>query len=179
MKPSPVVIIDSREQRPWTFASLPSVVGALDAGDYSVSGLAHLIAVERKSLDDLLACCGRERDRFKRELQRLRAYRFRLLVVETDAATIEAGGWRSSLKPAHAIGSLAAWCAQFGLPVWLAGDHDAAGRFVERYLYQCARTIAEEHEAARSFLDGAPALAAECIEVGGDRRQAIEQEYMG
>ena len=54
-----------------------------------------MVAVERKTMDDLLACVGRERDRFKRELQRLRAYRFRLLVVEADAAVIEAGDWRS------------------------------------------------------------------------------------
>lgn len=152
MKIEATVIVDSREQQPLVFDNLPAVTGTLSTGDYSVVGLEHLIAVERKELGDLLACCGRERDRFKRELQRLRAYRFRLLVVEADAATLEAGAWRSKLKPAHVLGALAAWTAQYGLPVWLGGDHAAAGRFVERFLYQAARCVATELSAADSLL---------------------------
>ena len=124
-----------------------------------MSGLEHLIAVERKSLPDLLACLGHGRDRFKRELQRLRAYRFRLLLVEADAATIERGAWRSQLKPAHVFGALASWTVTYGLPVWLAGDHVAAGRFVERYLYQCCRHITSEYEAAAALVDAAEAAA--------------------
>ena len=155
MKLAPTIIIDTREQHPLTFPNLPTTVGTLDAGDYSIVGLTHLVAVERKSLDDLLACIGRDRDRFKRELQRLRAYRFRLLVIESDAATLEAGRWRSSLQPAHVLGSLAAWCAQYELPVWLAGDHDGAGRFVERFLYQAARMVAMEYAAAIDYIGAA------------------------
>ena len=141
----PTIVIDNREQMPFVFTGSPTRPGTLDTGDYSVAGLEHLVAVERKSLDDLLACCGRERDRFKRELQRLRAYRFRLLVVETDVATLAAGGWRSKLKPSHVLGSLAAWTAQYGLPVWLGGSHEACGQHVERYLYQAARRVNAEH----------------------------------
>jgi len=79
------------------------------------------------------------------------------LVVEATAADLEAGlsggvPWRSLLKPGHVVGSLAAWCAQYGLPVWMSGDHAGAGRFVERYLYQCARAVALEHDAASAFL---------------------------
>jgi ERCC4-type nuclease len=134
---------------------LPSTVGTLDVGDYSIRGLEHLVTVERKSVGDLLACVGRERERFKRELQRLRAYRFRLLVVQGDAATLAAGQWRSALRPSHVLGSLAAWCAQYQLPVWLAGDHDGAACFTERFLYQTARCVALEYLAATAFLDGA------------------------
>ncbi len=117
VKITPTIIIDSREQTPLSFPNLPTTVGTLDAGDYSIVGLTHLVAVERKSIDDLLTCIGRERNRFKRELQRLRAYRFRCVVVEADAAALESGvrgstPWRSSLTPAHVLGSLAAWCAQ-------------------------------------------------------------------
>lgn len=160
VKPSPSIIIDTREQTPFTFANLPTQPGTLDAGDYSIAGLTHLIAVERKSLPDLLACIGRDRDRFKRELQRLHAYRFRLLVVEADAATIEGGNWRSALTPAHVLGSLAAWTAQYNLPVWLAGTREAAAGYVERYLYQCARCIVAEQEAGAGFVAGVENSAA-------------------
>ncbi len=158
-KLTPKVIIDTREQAPLSFKNLLTTRAALETGDYSVAGLEHLIAVERKSLPDLLACCGHGRERFKRELQRLRAYRFRLLVVESDAAELEAGEWRSQLKPQHLLGSLASWTADFGLPVWLAGDHEGAGRFVERFLYQAARHIRDEYSAANVLIETTEAAA--------------------
>ena len=86
MMVQPVVLIDRREQTPWSFANLASERAALDTGDYSIRGLTHAVAVERKSLDDLLSCVGRERNRFLRELARLRGFRFRCLVVETSPA---------------------------------------------------------------------------------------------
>jgi len=147
MKISPVIVVDTREQDSWSFRDLPTEPGSLSSGDYSIKGLEHLISVERKSLPDLLACCGYERARFKRELQRLRAYRFRCLVVETDYSTLERGGWRSRIQPSHVLGSLAAWMAQFNLPIWLAGDHESAARFAEKYLFQSARLIANENAA--------------------------------
>ena len=108
MKLSPTVVIDRREKNAWRFENLPSESGTLATGDYSISGLTHLVAIERKSLPDLLACIGRERDRFKRELQRLRAYRFRCLVIEASYADLERGEWRSKIQPASVLGTLAA-----------------------------------------------------------------------
>ena len=150
-KIQPVVAIDSREQVPFEFTDLAVEVTTLTTGDYSIRGLEHLVSVERKSLDDLLGCVGYGRDRFKRELARLRAYRFRLLVVETDARTLEVGDWRSRVTPSQTLGSLAAWCCQFGLPIWLGGTHEQCGRFTERFLFQCARTVARELEAATAL----------------------------
>ncbi|MCZ6652966.1 MAG: ERCC4 domain-containing protein [Planctomycetota bacterium] len=147
MKISPIIIIDTREQTPWSFHNLPSEPGSLSTGDYSIAGLAHLVAIERKSLSDLLACVGIHRDRFKRELQRLRAYRFRCLVVEANYADLERGEWRSKIQPASVLGSLAAWQAQFSLPVMLVGTREAGARFCERFLYQAARCIAAENAA--------------------------------
>lgn len=72
------IIIDSREQAPFTFqhekyAGTVAEPGTLDTGDYSLAGLTDRVAVERKSLPDLVACLGRERERFERELQRAAA----------------------------------------------------------------------------------------------------------
>ncbi len=154
MTVQPTIIIDTREQCPLEFANVLSEPGTLDTGDYSVRGLTHLVAVERKSLDDLLACCGYERARFKRELQRLRAYRFRLLIVEADQASLEAGVWRSKLQPSHVLGALAAWTAQYQLPVWLAGTHLSAGSVVERFLFQSTRCVALENGAVLAEPNG-------------------------
>jgi len=77
----PVVIVDSREQDPLPFARLRTQTGALITGDYSVAGLETLFAVERKSIADLVACCvNQNRERFERELHRLRGFQFKRLL---------------------------------------------------------------------------------------------------
>ena len=160
MKPqSPIIVIDQQEGIPWKFPNWPTVVEHLVTGDYSIKGLEHLISIERKELNDLLGCIGHGRDRFKRELQRMRAHRFRLLVVETDLATIEAGEWRSKLKPNHVLGALAAWQAQFELPVLLAGNARSAAAYVEKYLAQCVRTLRGELEAVAEAIEPAESAA--------------------
>src|SRR4030081_926981 len=82
----PIIVVDTREQEPLVFSRLRSVSGTLITGDYSVKGLECLFAIERKSIGDLVACCmGENRQRFERELHRLRGFRFaRLLVVGSE-----------------------------------------------------------------------------------------------
>jgi len=131
-------ITDTREQTPLDLSPLRTVAGTLTTGDYSVVGLESVVAVERKSLGDMLACFGGERERFEKEVQRLLAYPVRALVIESTWAEFDAGGWRSKIKPASAIGSLLGWSAM-GLPVVMAGTHQQAGRYVSRLLYIAAR----------------------------------------
>jgi DNA excision repair protein ERCC-4 len=131
-------IIDTREQRPLDLAPLQTITETLSTGDYSVRGLENVIAVERKGLSDLLSCIGTDRDRFEREVQRLMAYSVRALVVESTWAELEAGDWRSKVKPASVIGSLLGWSAM-GLPIVMAGNHRKAGEYVSKLLYIAAR----------------------------------------
>lgn len=131
-------VVDTREQLPLDLSPLLSMRGTLDTGDYSVRGLEHVVAIERKSLPDLLGCVGQSRERFEREVQRLLAYPVRALVVEATWPDLEQGEWRSKVTPAAAVGSCLGWIAQ-GLPVIMAGDHRRAGRYVARLLFLAAR----------------------------------------
>lgn len=147
----PTLIVDTREQDPLTFHNLPSERGTLTTGDYSVRGLEHLLCIERKSLPDLLQCVTSERERFERELHRMQAYRFRHVVIEATAAALERGGWRSKVGPASVYGSVCAWSLRFDVHMNFVGDHDAAGRWVERICFQAARQVARELEACAAF----------------------------
>jgi ERCC4-type nuclease len=139
LKPDQVTaVIDTREQRPLDLAPLRVEAGALTTGDYSVRGLETIIAVERKSLSDLLACIGQERERFDREVLRLLAYPCRAIVVEATWGDLEQGEWRSQVTPSAAVGSVLGWVAA-GVPVIMAGDHARAGRYVGRLLFTAAR----------------------------------------
>jgi ERCC4-type nuclease len=112
--------------------------GSLVTGDYSVKGLETIITVERKSLPDLLACIGQERERFDREVLRMLAYPCRAIVVEATWDDLEQGEWRSQVSPAAAVGSVLGWIAA-GVPVIMSGDHARAGRYVSRLLFTAAR----------------------------------------
>ena len=131
-------IVDTREQTPLSLEPLRVEVAGLATGDYSVKGLESIVCVERKSLPDLLAVVGVERERFDREVMRMLGYQTRVLVVESDWSEIEAGNWRSQVTPAAVVGSLLGWAAM-GTTLLLAGNHERAGRYVSRLLYTAAR----------------------------------------
>lgn len=133
-------IIDTREKLPLNLSPLQMVRGTLTTGDYSAKGLEDVIAIERKSLADLVQCVGRERERFEKEVQRLLAYPVRALVVEADWAEVELRQWAaiSQIEPKHVKGSLLGWQAS-GLPVVMAGNSRRAGELVSRMIYIAAR----------------------------------------
>lgn len=140
LRPQDITIIrDSREQLPLEFEEGLMVVEAgLPTGDYSVAGLEHVIAIERKSLPDLLCCIGQERERFEREVQRLLAYECRAIVVEATWSDLEAGQWRSQVGVQAVLGSVLGWIAR-GVPVIMAGDRRRAAQTVARLCFIAAR----------------------------------------
>lgn len=131
-------LVDNREQHPFNLEPLRTERATLTTGDYSLLGLETVVAIERKSLDDLLACIGRERERFEKEVQRLLAFQLRVLVVEASWRQMELGAWRSRVTPESAIGSLLSWQSR-GLSVHMADSHEQAGKHVARLLYHCAK----------------------------------------
>jgi DNA excision repair protein ERCC-4 len=153
-------IIDTREQLPLDLSPLRVVKGTLDTADYSVLGLEHFVRVERKSAEDMLACIGRERERFDREIQRLLAYPVRAIVVEAGWRFFESGEYRSNVTPNQAIGSLLGWIAA-GVPIVMAYDHARAGRFVSRILFTAARRRWREARALVANLSDVEAVDAQ------------------
>ena len=140
---------DHRHSRAATVVSadIRSERGTLATGDYSIRGLERHVAIERKELSDLVACCGRERDRFEREVQRLLSYPTRAIIVEGSWEDIEAANWRSKLTTKQVGSSITSWITQ-GIPIVLAGNHDRAGTIVASMLRQAAK---HRYQEARAF----------------------------
>lgn len=139
LKPTDITaVIDTREQCPWSLAPLRTQPGTLATGDYSVFGLEHEICIERKSLPDLIACIGLERERFERELGRMANYSTRAVIVEATWLQLTQGGWRSRLTPTAAVGSVLGWMAN-GIPFLFAGDPAQASTAASRLLFIAAR----------------------------------------
>jgi ERCC4-type nuclease len=123
----PTIIIDSREQTPWMFPdNWPTEKAGLVTGDYSLKNFTDLICIERKSLSDLVGCVGKGRDRFKRELKRMQAYKCRAVVVEATYKRIIGGNWRGKVKPEQVLGSIASWGVRYNVEFIFAGDAELA-----------------------------------------------------
>jgi hypothetical protein len=134
------VIVDTREQHSFTFEGLradacdgsrPLAVitarGTLQQGDYSLSCWERSIAIERKEMADLFQCCGKERGRFQRELERLQQLAAGGPPGSTCAAVVCEADWSAittapppytSLKPKIVYRSVIAWQVRFPRVQW-------------------------------------------------------------
>ena len=130
----PTIVIDTREQTPLTFTRLPAVRGSLMTGDYSAKGSERDFCVERKSVDDLVKCClDSGRDRFCRELHRMRGFRFRRLLIVGLEQDIVLGNYRSKIQPESVLHSLAAWECRYGVPFVFRATPESAAQQVESW----------------------------------------------
>ena len=118
------IIRDSREQATFAFSGLPVevLVGALEAGDYSVAGFTPRIAVERKELQDLVGCLSGERDRFARELARLRGCDCAAVVVEAPVHALRSGNYLGRLDAGAAWQSVLAFTQRLQVPFIFCAD---------------------------------------------------------
>lgn len=136
----PEVIIDSREQRPFSFSWVTPVppitkIGTLKTGDYSIVGLTDKIAIERKSRADLEGCCTTSRPRFERELERLSTFLVAVVVVEADYQTlISIPSPFCKITTKSLVGSLTAWKQRYGVHFELCPSRDFAQKITYRHL---------------------------------------------
>jgi len=114
------LIQDSREQKPLFKLSKWVVEKGLKTGDYSIKGFENIVTIERKSISDLLGTLGQGRDRFENELDRMRDYKFRGLLIEgSENGLYKYSGW-SGLHPNSLYHSLGAIECKWGLHIYYA-----------------------------------------------------------
>ena len=118
--PEIVVVIDTREQKPYRFAR--AEVKTLPTGDYSIVGLEDRIAIERKTKEDAYSSLGQGRARFERELQRLSRFDYAAVVIETALPDFLKAPAFSRMNPKAAAGSIVAWSVKYRVCVFFAGD---------------------------------------------------------
>ena len=136
-----VVVTDTREQVPWDLAPFCQERGTLDTGDYGLRQMPGLLCLERKGggLGDLMACIGRERERFERELLRMQGFRFKFVIVEGSWQDLCTGSYRSHVPPAAAMGTIAKWQVEWGIPFLFCDSRGAAEAMAIRLLVQACR----------------------------------------
>lgn len=157
-----VIVIDPREQLPYTFLDLdePGAIaerrGTLNVGDYSVLGLEARFAIERKSLADAYGTFGAGRDRFERELERAREFDYFAILIESCLVGLRTPPRHVSVSPATIINSLVSWSVRHRIPVWLVNDREQGRRMT----YALAVKFREQAIARGVFTEAEEAVLA-------------------
>jgi len=122
----PTILIDTREQLPYSFPGYPVERCKLDTADYTVKGFESQIMIERKSLTDLLGCIFTER--FHKQLDRMRTCQVAQLVIEANLYKIQNAHWYKG-NSKSVLGMLQVLPIRYGVyPMFLDNREEA-----ERY----------------------------------------------
>lgn len=147
-------LVDTREQRPLNLNPMKVQPASLPTGDYTLKGLEDMICVERKELSDLIGCMTRNRNRFERELARMKVFPFKVIVIESEYSTMAKGEYRSQLNPLSAKHSVVSWVSNYQIPFMFVSDANEASDFVKYYLYTTAQRLFEKYRGlAKSIIE--------------------------
>lgn len=147
-----VIRSDTREQSPWEFNScfgdFSIVVDTVRHGDYVLDIDPTIACVERKSLPDFVACVGRDKDRFDKQIAGMvGAVERPLLIVEADYGMLEVGsGWRGKMTPEAVLAGLHR--VQSRIPTLLCRSRGEAERACFRHLRLALKS---RYEQSRQF----------------------------
>lgn len=153
------IIRDTREQDGFSFVGFPCTVtpGTLATADYSLVGFTDRIGIERKSMQDLIHCLGPDRERFTRELSRLRGFDAACIIVDQPQSVLRLGHYRSAMPAESAWQSVIAFSMRFRVPFWFCDSRADAERVAYDFLRHFHRDRVRELEALRIPARIAPA----------------------
>jgi ERCC4-type nuclease len=144
------IIIDTREQQPWTFDNHITANQKLDTGDYSIQGLEHLLAIERKKSVAEIANNISEK-RFVDVLERLSKIPYKFILLEfslDDVYNFPIGSdipkklWpKLKISPKYLLKYLTEIQLKYGIHVIYCGDKSNAEKMAESIM----KRVNEKH----------------------------------
>ena len=160
--PKPVVVIDTREQEgfAYTFERFPKWFAGVEratlrAGDYTIKGMEHCLAIERKSLPDLVNSVIGDRTRFLAKCKSLAARKRKAIVIEAGLAQVKSPYPESMAHPNAVVGTLIALQERWDIQVIWCDTAELAEETVAHILskYYTLQWL-KDNELPRHFVDG-------------------------
>ena len=142
-----IILIDSREQKPYGFPGYETSREKLNTGDYSLDGLEDRVALERKSLPDYLGSIMKGRTRFFKEVKRLAELEHSAIIIEANFEDIINESYpRSETIPRNAIiGTTQCIEVDYGVPVHWVSDRQCAQEWATWWLERVWFAIASQN----------------------------------
>jgi len=144
--PKPTVVIDSQEHMGYRFERFSNwfagtIHKRLPIGDYTILGMEDELAIERKTLPDLVKSIIQEREGFIEKWERLSAFRKKGLVIEGSLSSLKTPYEDSQAHPNAVLGSLLAAQERWDIPVYfldnlLLSEEFVAGMLSKYHAYR-------------------------------------------
>ena len=129
------IITDSREQRELVFSRFKGVATirqGLKTGDYSIAGFQNSYCIERKSVEDLVSTLIGGHERFLRELDRMRDFDEKYILVEHTPTILfnycRNHGWQRKFDTI--IQSLLAYACHYDVRVRFCKDREDMAQYI-------------------------------------------------
>jgi len=134
-----MVVIDSQEHMGYRFGRFSNwfsgtVHKRLPIGDYTILGMEDEVAVERKTIPDLVKSIIQEREGFIEKCERLSAFRKKALVIEGSLSSLKTPYEDSQAHPNAVLGSLLAAQERWGIPAHFLDNFLLSEEFVASML---------------------------------------------
>ena len=160
--PKPVVVVDTREQEgfAYDFGRFPKWFAGVEraklrAGDYSVKGMEHCLAIERKSLADLVNSVIGDRTRFLAQCKGLASLERKAIVIEASLAQVKSFYPESQAHPNAVVGTLIALQERWGIQVIWCDTPELAEETVAHILSKhYTLQWLKDNKLPRHFVDG-------------------------
>jgi len=129
------LILDTREQDGLDFSkfrNVDTVRQGLKTGDYSIQGYENQICWERKSVQDLVGTLIGGHERFLREMERMKEFQVRYILVEHSPTTLYSycvkHGWNYKFNTI--IQSLLAYAYHYQVRVRFCKDREDMAKYI-------------------------------------------------
>ena len=137
--PKPTIVIDSAEHMGYTFGRFTNwfsgtVRRRLSVGDYTLLGMEKEIAVERKTLPDLVNSIIQERGNFISRCEKLSSFKKKCFVIEGTLSLLKTPYEESHAHPNAVLGSIIAAQERWDIPVHFLDNFLLAEEFVASML---------------------------------------------
>lgn len=137
------IIVDTREQQPWTFENHAVSNRKLDTGDYSIDGLENILGIERKKSISEFANNITE-SRYQDVVSRLSQLKYSFLLLEFDLedaliypirSTVPKRMWgKIKISPAFIIKNILELEISHNIKVMFCGNSNNAQKMAEYIL---------------------------------------------
>ena len=145
------IIVDTREQNAWEFGNHSTSRTKLDTADYSIEGLEHLLAIERKQSVSEVATNITEK-RFPAFLERMSDIPHKFMLFEFDledvynfpvGSEIPKSKWdKLRVKNNYILKQISLFHIKYGIHTVFCGDADNAEKMAVRIM----RTVYEKYK---------------------------------
>lgn len=150
-----VITTDTREQLFLDFTKfrgVSSVRGTLKTGDYSIQGYDDTICFERKSVQDLVGTLIGGHERFLREMERMRSFKARYILVEHTPDILynycAKHGWQRKFNTI--IQSLLAYACHYQVRVRFCKDREDMAEYIVKKAREFLREQGEQKNESES-----------------------------